>query len=156
MSALLPTETNDARPTPSSLARSSSAIPSPPLWESIPTFPRGGMSLAKVALRRASGSVLMTPRQLGPTRRIPVARQISSSSRWARPPASPTSAKPADSTTSERTPDSPHSRATSRTPAPGTAITARSTGSGRSATRAWAGMPWTSDAERLTAYRRPV
>ena len=140
-SALLPTETNDERPIPSSRECSSSAIPKPPLWESIPTLPRGGMSEAKVALSIASGAVLITPRQFGPTRRMPLARQISISSRCARAPCSPTSANPAVRTTSARTPSSPQARATSRTPSIGSATIASSTGSGKSATLARAGIP---------------
>ena len=131
-------------------------MPRPPLCESIPTLPPGGMSLAKVAFTAASGAVLITPRQFGPTRRMPVARQIPTSSRWAAAPSSPTSAKPAVSTSSARTPRAPQARATSRTPAFGTAITASSTGSGRSATEGTEGSPCTSVAARLTTWRRPA
>ncbi len=102
-------------------------MPSPPLCESIATFPRAGMSTAKVALSSAAGAVLITPRQLGPTRRMPVARQTSTSSRCARSPAPPTSANPAVTTTRARVPSAPSSRTTSRTPAIGTATIASST-----------------------------
>ena len=76
-SALLPTETNDESPTPSRPAASMIAIPRPPLWDMKPTRPAVAGCGANVALSRTSGAVLSTPRQLGPTSRIPASRQTS-------------------------------------------------------------------------------
>ncbi len=132
-SALFPTETNDDRPTPSRPAASMIAMPSPPLCDRKPTFPGIAGCGANVALRRTSGCVLMSPRQLGPISLIPDVRQISTSSRWRSAPSSPASANPAEMTSSERTPTPAHSRATPTTPAAGTTTTPRSTVPGTSA-----------------------
>ena len=99
-SALLPTETNDDSPTPRRLAASMIAIPRPPLCDMKPTRPGTAAGGAKVALSRTSGAVLSTPRQLGPTSRIPASRQTSSSSRWRAAPSAPVSANPAEITSS--------------------------------------------------------
>ena len=44
---------------------------------------------AKLAFSETTGSVLITPRQLGPTSRMPAARHTATSSRWRCSPASP-------------------------------------------------------------------
>ena len=54
-----------------------------------------------------SSAVLSTPRQFGPTSRIPLARQTSRSSAWRSRPRDPTSAKPAERTTRARHAGSP-------------------------------------------------
>jgi hypothetical protein len=80
-SALSPSETNDDSPMPRWRARSIAAMPNAPLWDAKPTRPAGGAPGENVASRATAGSVLTTPRQFGPTMRMPAARQIASSSR---------------------------------------------------------------------------
>jgi hypothetical protein len=104
------------------------AIARAPLCDSIPMPPGAGQVGAKVALSATAGSVLSTPRQFGPTSRIPELRTSATRSRCAARPASDTSAKPAETTTTPRTPARAQSRTTSGTAAAGTATTARSTG----------------------------
>ena len=154
-SALLPTDTNDERPTPRRPAASMIAIPRPPLCERNPTRPGIAGCGANVALSRTSGCVLSTPRQLGPISLIPELRQISTSSRWRCAPSTPASAKPAEMTRSERTPALAHSRATSTTFAAGTTTTPRSTVPGTSRIVWCAGSDWTTSAWALTAYTAP-
>ena len=111
-SARLPIDANADSPSPSASACSSSAIPTPPLCEDTATLPGRGAVGANVAFRPAG--VLSTPRQLGPTSRIPVARHRDSRSRWRSAPSAPVSAKPAEMTTRLRTPFAAHSCATSQ------------------------------------------
>src|SRR5579859_2235632 len=129
-SALLPTEMKDEIPIPRTPANWTAAMPSAPLCDIRPTPPGGGRLVAKVALRRTPGAALMTPRQLGPTSRMPDSRQTATSCRCHCRPSSPTSANPDDTTTSDLTPAAAHSRATSTTSAAGTAMTAISAGVG--------------------------
>ncbi len=70
-SARLPMAANDEAPRPVSPMRSSSAPPIVPDSDSSATGPGRTLGVAKVACRRTAGSVLITPRQLGPSRRIP-------------------------------------------------------------------------------------
>ena len=114
-SALLPTETNDDSPRPSRSAASMIATPRPPLCDMKPTRPGIAWRAPNVALSRTPGLVFSTPRQLGPTIRMPASRQTSSSSCWRRSPSSPASANPAEITSSARTPAAAHSRATPTT-----------------------------------------
>ncbi len=97
---------------------------------------RGGATGAKVAFRRTAGSVLRTPMQLGPTMRMPCgAHAAAQLTPRPRAPSSPVSAKPAEITTRPRTPASPALIDDARArAAAGTAITARSDGSGSAAT----------------------
>jgi hypothetical protein len=155
-SALLPTDTNDDSPTPSLPAASMIAIPSPPLCDKKPDLPGIALGGANVALRRTSAAVLSTPRQLGPTNRIPASRHTPTSSRCRRAPSAPISLKPAEMTSSARTPTEPHSRATGTTCSAGTTTTARSTGPGIWVTERYAGRDWTTSARLLTAYTRPL
>ena len=115
-----------------------------------PTWPAGGALGAKLALSLDSGAVSRTPRQFGPTSRMPASRQTPSSSRSSWAPFLPVSAKPADSTSTPRTPFSAHSPATSTTASAGTAITARSTSAGTAAMLGKAGTPCTVSAAGLT------
>ena len=80
------------------------------------------------------GSVLRSPRQLGPTSRMPCrrTRAWSASSRFR--PASPVSLNPAEITTSALIPFRTQASAVSRTCAAGTTITARSTSPGMDST----------------------
>jgi len=70
-SALLPTLTKLESPRPRSRAYSRMASPSAPLCEDMATRPWGGKTGEKLAFIRTSGAVLIRPRQLGPTMRIP-------------------------------------------------------------------------------------
>ena len=74
------------------------ASPTPPLCESRATRPGGaawGTKVASSGLRRP-----INPRQFGPTRRMPAARQIATSSSCSTAPSAPASANPADRTSS--------------------------------------------------------
>ena len=78
--------------------------------------PGGRPPGAKVALSATAGSVLSTPRQLGPTSRIPAARQMPSSSSWRARPSAPSrrsrrTARRARARPSPRTPARPRARA---------------------------------------------
>jgi len=110
------------------------ASPRAPDWDMNPTRPGRGTVGPKLASRHTRGSVLTMPRQLGPIRRMPAARQTASSSRWRSAPSGPISAKPAETTTMARTPLAAQSRAAWTTEGAGTASTARSTGPGTSST----------------------
>ena len=110
--------------------RSMTAIPSAPLWDTKPIRPGRRRGRGEGRVQPTSGAVLRTPRQLGPTSRMPGGAADASSSRWRRAPSAPASAKPAESTTSART---PLRRALARDVEHGprgTAMTARSTGPG--------------------------
>ena len=111
-SALLPIETNWVRPIPRSAATFKIATPSAPDWLTKPIEPaRAGVG-AKVALRRTSGAVLITPMQLGPIIRTPARRTVSRSVLSSAAPSGPVSAKPAVITTNPPTPLAMHSSAT--------------------------------------------
>ena len=102
---------------------------------------------ANVASRPRLGTA--TPKQSGPTRRMP----------WRRVMASRLAlcfgSRPDVITTRDRTPRWPHCAATSSTWAAGTAITARSAGSGRSSGEARLGSPATWAARGFTTESRP-
>ncbi len=70
-SARLPALTNVERPRPRLVTFSRMAEPSAPDWQKNPARPRAGMWLDSEALSWTAGSVLMMPRQLGPTSRRP-------------------------------------------------------------------------------------
>ncbi len=70
-SARLPALTNVERPRPRFWTFSRIAEPSAPDWQKNPARPRGGITVESDALSDCVGSVLMTPRQLGPIRRSP-------------------------------------------------------------------------------------
>ena len=114
-----PIETNDENPMPRVAAASIAAIANPLLWEAKPTCPGEGARGATVALSAISGRGFATPRQFGPSMRIPAARQTASRSS--------TSVKPCVSTTRARTRLAAQARAASMTAAAGTASTASST-----------------------------
>jgi hypothetical protein len=95
--------------------------------------PLSGMPAAKLALRALA--VLITPRQFGPTTRMPYRWAISITSRSNWRPSAPVSRKPAVIMMAAPTPFSPQSSITPATTLLGTTITARSTGSGTSVTR---------------------
>ena len=131
-SALSPIETNEENPIPRAAAASIAAIPNPPLWAAKPMLPGGGVVGASVASRAISGPGLATPRESGPTSRIPAERQTATSSS--------TSATPGVSTTRARTPAAAHACAAVTTASAGTAITASSASVISSpASRTWTG-----------------
>ena len=68
-SYLSPTDANDETPMPSRSRCSSSATPMPPDCTTMPAVPGAGVDAVKVAFRLPD--VLITPRQFGPTSRIP-------------------------------------------------------------------------------------
>jgi hypothetical protein len=136
MSALFPNDTKLDTPVPVRAADSRIATPTAPDCDAIASPPAGGNDGANVALSRTAGSVLTTPRQFGPTSRSPRALASRTISAWAAAPSPPVSARPEVRMTAAPTPVSAHSATTSRTCPAGTAITARSTGSGTAATDA--------------------
>ena len=140
-SYLSPADTNDEQPMPSRDSCSSSAMPIPPDCTTSPAWPGSGCRAPNVASRASPGTA--SPKQLGPTSRMPYRRQVASRS-------GPASPRPAVTTTRERIPRRPHSAATLVTAAAGTAITARSGTSGRSATEAAHGRPSIECARGLT------
>ncbi len=115
------------------------------------TFPRDGTEEANVALSRTAGSVLITPMQLGPTMRMPCFLILRASRSSSSAPTGPTSLKPAVITTKPRTPLRPHSSMTRSTLSRGTAMMARSTGSGIWPTLRKAFIEWTTGALGFTA-----
>src|SRR5262249_9661007 len=144
-SYLSPTEANEDTPTPNFDRCSSNEIPIPPDWTTSPAAPGAGCAAEKVASSPSGGTA--TPKQLGPTRRMPYRRHTASRS-------GPLVPRPAVITTSERTPRRPQCAATSTTSAAGTASTARSTPSGRSSTDARQCRPSSELARGLTGYTR--
>ena len=141
---------NDDAPSPASPMRSSSAPPIVPDSDSRATGPGPASGVANVAWRRTAGSVLITPRQLGPSSRMPKRRAIRRAAADSAAPSGPDSAKPAEITITARTPLRPHSRTTSGTSAAGTTTTARSTGPSMASRDGWARTPATWSASRLT------
>ena len=150
-SARLPALMNVERPRPRLLTFSRIAEPSAPDWQKKPARPPGGITVESEALSEIAGSVLMTPRQLGPISRSPYERERPSSRRCRCRPASPVSANPAEITTRPWTPLAAQSSTTSSTTSAGTATTATSTSSGISLTEEYAGRPETASEVWLTA-----
>ena len=102
---------------------------------------------AKVAFIRTSGSVLITPRQFGPTIRIPCLRATLSICGLDRGAGAPRLAEAAVMIVTARTPIEAASSITPGTADAGTATTARSTGSGIDNSAGNAGTPQTARAE---------
>ena len=132
------------------------ATPRAPACETKPIEPRRAAVGEKVALSDTSGSVLITPMQLGPTMRRPPLRTNSHSSRSSAAPSSPVSAKPAVITTRPPTPFSTHSATTPITASRGTATTARSTASGTARIDGYAFSEWIAPAFGLTGKMAPA
>jgi hypothetical protein len=97
----------------------------------------------------------MTPRQLGPSRRVPKRRAARSAAADSAAPSGPASAKPAEITITAGMPLRPQSSTTAGTWVAGTTTIARSTGPSTSPTAATARTPATSSAAGLTAYTGP-
>src|SRR5579875_1274083 len=144
------------RPMPRDDASARMAMPSPPDWEAKPMRPGTGAVGAKVAFMDTPGSVLTTPKQFGPTTRMPATCAMRTSSCWATAPSPPASAKPAEITTSAPTPLAPQSSTTDGTAAAGTATTARSTSPGTARTVGQHGIDATEVAAGLTGYTGPA
>ena len=133
---------------PSSESCPARATPTPPDCDKSPATPGWGRLAAKVASRPMAGTA--TPKQLGPTSRMPCLRHTASRSAQA------AASRPDAITTSDRTPRWPHCSATPSTAGAGTATTARSAGSGRSSTEARHRSPSICRARGFTVYRRPA
>ena len=117
----------------------------------------GGMSGDSDALSDRAGSVLMRPKELGPTIRIPDPRARRTSSAWSSsPPAPPPSPKPALTMSRASTSAAAHSSTTLSTFSAGTAMTARSTWPGTSPIVSYAVRPRIFLALRLTGWASPV
>ena len=141
-SSLSPTEANEEIPMPSRDRWSTSAKPRPPDCMTRPVTPGLAGRAANVASRPRLGTA--TPKQSGPTRRMPWRRVMASRLALC------SGSRPDVITTRDRTPRWPHCAATSSTWAAGTAITARSAGSGRSSAEARYGSPPTWRARGFT------
>ncbi len=70
-SARLPAETKLDTPSPRRAASPSTATPSAPDWQKKPARPGSGATGASEAFSATAGSVLISPRQFGPTTRMP-------------------------------------------------------------------------------------
>ena len=103
---------------------------SDPLSAKRPNRPRGGRDSASEAFSGATGLLLMSPNDTGPTTRIPACRAAPRNCRCSVEPSAPDSAKCPDATTRAPTPLPAHWSTTSSTRWAGTATTAMSTGSG--------------------------
>ena len=142
-SSLSPSETNEEIPMPSRDRCSSSTTPTPPDCSARPALPGSGWRAANVASRAML--VLATPKQAGPTSRMPWRRQMPSSSMRAAP------LSPAVTTARALTPRCPHCSAIPGTAAAGAATTARSTCSGSAAADGTHRTPFSSATLGLTA-----
>ena len=149
-SSLFPTDTKADRPRPAARVCSPSTTPTAPDWETRASRPGSGSGKAKVAFILISGSVFATPRQFGPTIRIPCLRATLSISVSTAAPERPVSPKPAVITVTARTPTEAASSITAGTADAGTATMARSTGSGTDNSAGNAGTPHTARAAGLT------
>ncbi len=85
-STRLPAETKVEMPRFRRAAEASTAMPRAPDWANRPSRPCGGSVGAREALSRTAGSLLMMPKELGPTTRIPDPRARRTSSAWSRAP----------------------------------------------------------------------
>ncbi len=116
-------------------ATSRTAVHSAPDWEMKAMLPGRGILVAKLAFMDTSWSVLITPRQLGPTRGMSARLAASFSRLSSSTPWPPTSLKPAVMTTAPLAPIWPACCRVSMAASGGTTITTRSTGSGTSTRR---------------------
>ncbi len=131
----------------------------PPLWptKASPGFDSAPKRRASVANSMCSimpSTLLVTPRQFGPTMARPPSRAISAISSCIC--SSPTSAKPAANTMAEPTLRFTHAATASRTPAAGNVKTARSTPSGNSSGLLRTGRPSIGSALRPTRWMSPL
>ena len=131
-------ETNELKPTFSRKLQSRIAVSRAPLWLMKATLPGRAMVCAKVAFSPRTGFI--TPRQLGPIRRI-LPRMICEIWLSNSLPCSPCSLNPAEITMPAGMPTSTDSASTSGTVSAGVVTTTRSTLSGRSETLGYALIP---------------
>jgi len=124
-SSIEPSETIALKPTSSSAAQSRIAVRSAPDWDTKPTRPGLAIPAANVAFIPSTGFI--TPRQFGPTTRIPWRRAAARTSRSSSTPAAPTSLNPALMMITPRTPAAPHSSTSPGADLAGVTMTARST-----------------------------
>ena len=130
-SSIEPSETTALKPTFSRTLQSRTAVRSAPLWLTKPTVPGAEIPAANVALRPVGGRI--TPRQFGPTIRIPLARAVSRICRSSSAPSGPISLKPAEMMTTALTPAAAHSSTVAGMVAAGVAMTTSSGVSGSAA-----------------------
>src|SRR5215218_6301429 len=135
-SSIDPRLTIELNPTSSCVAQSRIAVSRAPDWLTNPTRPGFAIPAAKVAFIPSMG--FMTPRQFGPTTRIPYRWAAWSTWRSSSTPSGPTSLNPALMTITPRTPASPHSVMSLGTVFAVVTMTARSTGSPIARTDAYA------------------
>ncbi len=126
-SSIEPSDTIELKPTSSWAAQSRTAVSSAPDWLTKPTRPGLAMPAANVAFIRPIG--FMTPRQLGPTTRMPYSRAASRTWRSSSTPSGPISLNPALMMITPLMPASPHSTTRPGADLAGVTMTARSTGS---------------------------
>ncbi len=118
---------------------------SAPDWLTRPIRPGGGATAAKLALSAAAGR--NTPRQLGPMRRMPTSRAISTIWPCSASPSSPISANPALMMMAARTPTAAASVSNAGMKRGGIATTMSSTGEPTEARSLATGWP-----RNLTAF----
>src|SRR6185437_15093703 len=94
-SARLPADSTVDRPTSRRLSDACKDTPRAADWLKMPSPPRRGSSGAMDALSETAGSVLASPREAGPTSRMPFALAWRTSARWSARPWTPSSANPA-------------------------------------------------------------
>jgi len=152
-SALFPMLTTLEYPMLSPIDRSRMAVQSAPDCERKPMFPFAGVPLEKEAFRRAWVSI--TPRQFGPTTRIPVARAMEVSSRSRVTPAPPTSLNPAEMAMAAFIPLAARAGNAFRMSFGATTNTPRSTGPGIASTEGYNGRPSSSPPPGFTPYSGP-
>ncbi len=140
-SSIEPSETNALKPTFSFKLQSRIAVQSAPLWLMNPTLPGRAMSAAKVAFNFEPGTI--TPRQFGPTMRMPALFASSKTWRSSSTPTGPISLKPAEIMMTPFTPAVPQSLTMPGTVAGGVMMTARSAGSGTAVMLGYALTPST-------------
>ena len=130
-SSIEPSETTALNPTFSRALQSRTAVRSAPLWLTKPTVPGAEMPAANVAFSPVVGRI--TPRQLGPTIRIPLARAVARIWRSSSAPSGPTSLNPAEMMTTAFTPAAAHSSTVAGIVPAGVAMTTSSGTSGSAA-----------------------
>ena len=138
-SSMEPSETTALNPTSSPRLQSRIAVRRAPDWLTKPTRPGFAIPAANVALKPLMG--LMTPRQLGPTIRMPDSRARARIRRSSATPSGPISLNPAEMTMAEWIPSRAHSSMRSGTPGAGVTMTARSIGPGADARSGYALIP---------------
>ena len=135
-SAWLPTDTQRLNPAPCEWPSETKVPINAPLWLAMPIPPgrSGPASSASEEESIARSVTLNTPRQFGPSSRIPAARATASTASCNAAPAGPASASLPVMTMHAPTPAAAHSSTCRSKDAAGTASTATSAGSGAAET----------------------